>query len=58
MATLPRCQHRGEKVRYPSFDAAVKRALISSRKRGVALRPYQCPACRGWHLTKMREYVA
>lgn len=56
MASLPRCVATG-KVTYPSPDAAIRRALISSRKRGVALRYYFCPDCRaGFHLTKKRSF--
>ena len=28
------------------------------RRRGIALRTYQCPLCSAWHITKSREYRA
>lgn len=56
MASLPRCP-KTSKIMYPNRDAAIKRALISSRKRGVALRIYSCPICRSLHLTSQREYA-
>lgn len=43
----------GTKYRYPTFERAVHAALVSNKRRGVALRPYECSTCGGgWHLTK------
>lgn len=46
-----RCKTSG-KYRYPTFDIAVHAALVSSKRRGTPLRPYECPFCSDWHLTK------
>ena len=47
------------KVRYTSEVAARGAAQIDCRvqavlhdRRQAPLRPYRCPKCRGWHLTK------
>ncbi len=39
-----------DKKRYASRDAANRRAIELNRK-GVRVKPYNCPACGGWHLT-------
>lgn len=52
MAKRARCAAHGGKYAYPSFEAAAHAALVSSRRRGVALRPYPCPDCGRWHITK------
>lgn len=36
------------KVRYPTEGSA----LVAALRRPVWLRPYECPYCAGWHLTK------
>lgn len=56
MGKLNRCSAQN-KVCYPTQGAAIKRALISSTRRGVALRPYFHHACKSWHLTRQKEYV-
>jgi uncharacterized protein YlaI len=56
MASLDRCPATS-KVMYRSQEQAIRRALISSRKRGVALRIYLCPACGHRHLTKRRSFA-
>lgn len=59
MAKLPRCPVGDkEKIAYPSWDAAVHRALIRSSRSGTALRPYRCPRGNHWHLTSAKEYAA
>lgn len=45
-----RCADSG-KYAYPTFEKAVHAALVSNRRRGTPLRPYQC-GCGAWHLTK------
>lgn len=40
------------KYSYPTFDAAVHAALVSTKRRGTPLRPYDCATCGGWHITK------
>lgn len=52
MSKRARCAASGGKYAYPTFAAAAHAALVSSRRRGVALRPYTCPDCGTWHLTK------
>lgn len=42
----------GEKFSYPTWDKAAHAALVSSKRRGVALRVYDCAICGGFHLTK------
>ena len=39
------------KVRFPSQAAAQKAAERLGAKRGVALYPYNCALCLGWHNT-------
>lgn len=52
MARYPRCE-TSHKLRFPDLDAAIASALKTSRVRGgLPLRPYQCPSCSSWHLTK------
>lgn len=47
-----RCAIDG-KYRYPTWDLAAHAALVCSRRRGVALRVYECATCGGgFHLTK------
>lgn len=48
---MQRCKTHG-KFMYPSQTRAIKVALASSRKRGVALRTYFHKDCRSWHLTR------
>ncbi|HET6917261.1 MAG TPA: hypothetical protein VFH56_14300 [Acidimicrobiales bacterium] len=55
MAKLGRCPRTG-KVMFTSWDQCIRRILINSSKRGVALRAYQCPFCRHFHETKKREW--
>lgn len=50
-ATLDRMCRR--KVRYATEGAA----LVVAIQRDVGLRPYRCPLCAGWHLTKKRKGV-
>lgn len=59
MSRLPLCKAQ-KKITYPSKTAAIGSAIRSSRRRGVALRPYFHSACGGWHLTKQprEEYLA
>lgn len=45
-----RCAASG-KYQYPDLATAVHAALVSSKRRGTPLRPYECP-CGSWHLTK------
>jgi hypothetical protein len=40
------------KRRYSTLEWAAKAALHASRVRGGAYRPYECPDCDEWHLTK------
>lgn len=51
MSKHPRCAATG-KLRFETFEKAVHAALTSSKKRAVALRVYECPACGDHHLTK------
>lgn len=51
MARYPRCETSG-KMRFPDFGTAASSALTTSRARGIGLRPYQCPDCGDYHLTK------
>lgn len=51
MGKIERPKCRG-KWRYPNFERAVHAALVANARRGVPLRPYECPACGDWHLTK------
>lgn len=40
------------KEAYLSYEGANTRARILQNEKGVVLRPYECPAGMGWHLTK------
>ena len=55
----PPCPVTGKR-RYSSLEWAVKAALHASTARAVACRPYECPHCGEWHLTKKpgNRYVA
>lgn len=53
MGKRKRC--RDGKLVHPTFDDAVHAAVGASKLRGVALRPYDCSICGGWHLTKMPD---
>lgn len=44
-----------DKVRYKTRVKAMLHALSRVRNGAPPLRAYQCPECRGWHLTKMVE---
>ena len=55
MASLTRCPVTG-KLQYRHPDQAIRSALRSSRRRGVALRVYRCPDCNHHHLTKSRKF--
>ena len=51
---------KSEKVRmctakrsFPTHNAAIKAALDTSLKYGHAMRPYKCPHCEKWHVTKI-----
>lgn len=60
MARYPRCDTTG-KMRFPDQGTAIDSALNTSRRSGgLPLRPYQCPDCDSWHLTKNpgTRYVA
>jgi len=60
MARYRRCKASG-KLQFPDMGAAIASALKTSRLRGgLPLRPYECPACGDWHLTKSPggQYVA
>lgn len=59
MAKKVRCDRCAKKV-YPSQWRAFGAALGSSRLFGRALRAYECPVGRGWHLTTLSsaEYEA
>jgi len=46
------CRSCRNKKKYGSQDAAQQRATFMYRK-GLQLKPYLCPVCRGWHLTKI-----
>lgn len=39
------------KRRFRDESSAIKGAIGASRHFGQPMRPYQCPVCRGWHLT-------
>lgn len=39
------------KALYDSREAALRRAGILERERGVSLHAYECPEREGWHLT-------
>jgi hypothetical protein len=41
----------GRKKRYPSEDEARATADHQARATGRELRVYECPWCRGWHLS-------
>lgn len=41
------------KVRYPTEEAAIRCLLRRSREVGK-LRYYECPICKGYHLTKKK----
>lgn len=49
-----RCEPCGKHL-HARYTTAVRVALLSSAKRGTALRIYPCPVQRGWHLTKQRR---
>lgn len=51
MSKRPRCAATG-KLRFPDWDTAAHAALVSSKKRGTALRVYTCEHCGSHHLTK------
>lgn len=59
MARYKRCEPSG-KMRFPNLEEAVHSALATSRIRATPLRPYRCPDCGDWHLTKTPggRYVA
>lgn len=44
------------KNRYSDEGYAIRNAIASSRRGGLPLRTYRCPDCKGWHLTKRREW--
>lgn len=48
-ASVPGCTG---KAKYESKLRALGVAQAASRKSGDALRTYECPHCKGWHLTK------
>jgi hypothetical protein len=48
-----RCRVTG-KVRYPHKVDAVTAAGSMTKKKFVELRPYCCPSCHEWHLSKLR----
>lgn len=59
VTTMTVSQHRScGKVRYTSERTAIRRAIASSRRAGLALRVYRCPDCEGWHLTKKPTWTA
>jgi hypothetical protein len=39
---------RRYKTRVAAFNTAIKHAL---KHKGAPVKPYECPACAGWHLT-------
>jgi hypothetical protein len=43
------------KKRFPTRAAAKKKARLIYRKYGPALYVYQCPNCKGFHLTKNKQ---
>ncbi len=45
-------RERTKKVRYRDEFEAAKEAKRCADIRGVPLRVYPCPECRGYHLTK------
>lgn len=50
---FPQCHGKN---RYTRNEAERKKANLG-RVRGKDMRVYQCPDCRGWHLTKKhRDY--
>lgn len=40
------------KIRYDDKRNARTKINELKKRRGVSLRPYPCPYCHGWHLTK------
>lgn len=40
-----------DKTRLSSKAAAVTFGSRMARKHGVAVKPYRCRLCKGWHLT-------
>jgi len=40
------------KQRYPAEITALIEAQKCAAARKIALRVYQCPVCKGWHMTK------
>lgn len=44
------------KNRHIHESHAIRSAIASSRRGGLALRVYRCPGCKGWHLTKRRDW--
>lgn len=46
---------RDHKKSYPTQRAAIRFALVYSKKRGTPLRTYKCQTCGGWHLTHTRK---
>lgn len=40
------------KIRFRAPEAAERAAAKLGARRGVALFPYHCPLCLGWHTTK------
>lgn len=53
LARDQRCSVTGKR-RYPSKLDAVTAAASATRSLFVELRPYCCPSCHDWHLSKMR----
>ena len=46
--------HR-EKNTYPTYGAALRALLKSTKRGGDALRIYSCGECKGFHLTSERR---
>jgi len=62
MAKLPkrrqeeRCSH-GPKIRFRS-QAKARQAMREHRHAGTPLFIYECPNCRGWHITSLPQRPA
>ena len=41
----------GKKQRYPTYEDARATADHQARSSGKELNVYECPWCRGWHLS-------
>lgn len=45
----------GKKV-YATSEGARMAAERRTRQKGLVIRYYECPSCKGWHLTRVKSH--